>query len=107
MPMKRLAWLVPSLIATTALVASCGGKPPGKADLAQACMQRMGGVQEKCDCYVASIEKALSPADFSQLAKGAREYEGYSGDWLPSNVSRIPTISTALHQATLSCLTST
>jgi hypothetical protein len=106
MPMKRHAWLVASLVAATTLAASCGGKPPGKADLAQACMQRMGGVQQKCDCYVASIEKALPPDQFNQLAQGARDYAGYSGDWLPNNVSSIPEISTALHQATLSCLTS-
>jgi hypothetical protein len=109
MSMKRRVSLGASLVAAVALAAlaaGCSGKPPGKADLAQACMQRMGGIQPKCDCYVASVEQALSPEQFKQLAQGVRDYSGYSGDWLPNNVSSVPAISTALHQATLSCLTS-
>ena len=105
--MKRHAWIVASLIAMTALATGCGGKPPGKAELAQACMQRMGGVQQKCDCYVASIEKALTPDQFSQLAQGVYDNRNYSGaDWLPNNISRIPAIGAALHDATASCLAS-
>jgi hypothetical protein len=108
MSMKRHVSLGASLVGVgaLALLAAGCGKPPGKADLAQACMQRMGGVQQKCDCYVASIQQALSPDQFNVLAQGARDYAGYAGDWLPNNVSSIPAISTALQQATVSCLTS-
>jgi hypothetical protein len=71
-------------------------------------MERMGGVQEKCDCYVASIEQALPPDQFARLAQGAHDNRNYAGaDWLPNDVSRVPAISTALHQATVSCLTRT
>lgn len=105
--MKRFVSLGASLFAAAALLAGCGGKPPDKSDLAAACMKRMGGVQEKCDCYVAAIEKALAPDDFAKLAKGVRDNEDYSGaDWLPSNVSRIPAISDALQAATATCLAS-
>ena len=107
MPIKRHAWTVASLIATTACATGCGGKPPGKAELAQACRQRTGGVQQKCDCYVASIEKALTPDPFSQLAPGVDENRNYAGaGWLPNKFSRIPAIGAALHDATANCLAS-
>jgi hypothetical protein len=106
--MKLRVSLGASLLFAAAALAACGGKPPGKADLAQACMERMGGVQEKCDCYVASIEQALPPDQFARLAQGAHDNRNYAGaDWLPNDVSRVPAISTALHQATVSCLTRT
>lgn len=70
-------------------------------------MQRMGGVQQRCDCYVATIEKALTPDQFTELAKGAYDNREYAGaDWLPNNVRSVPAISTALQTAATSCLTS-
>ena len=67
----------------------------------------MGGAQQKCDCYVASIERALSPDQFAQLARGVHDNRNYAGsDWLPNNISRIPAISSAIRDATASCLTS-
>ncbi len=94
--MKRPVSLAASLISAVLLAAlptaGCSAaKTPGKEDVAQACMERMGGVQQRCDCYVATIEKSLTPDQFTQLAKGAYDNRNYAGaDWLPNNVSSIP-----------------
>lgn len=104
--MKHSVLLVGLLVLAAGLASGCG-KVPDKTDLAQACMKRMGGVQQKCDCYVASIEKALTPEQFTQLAKGAYDNRDTLGsDWLPSNVASTPAINSALNAATSTCMSS-
>jgi hypothetical protein len=68
-------------------------------------MKRMGNSQPRCDCYVGSIETALTPDEFASLAKGAYENRNFSGtDWLPGNIRANAKISGALSDATAKCM---
>ena len=66
--MKHPVSLVASLGLTAVLVGACGGTTAGKVELTEVCLDRMGGSQTKCSCYVDAIEKELSPDLFARVA---------------------------------------
>lgn len=103
--MKRPVSLVASLVLATLMAASCSGaKVAGKADLADACMKRMGHQQAKCDCYVETVQASLTPEQFAVLTQGAYDARDFGGSgWLPAKVQSDPAISNALNSGTQAC----
>jgi len=101
--MKRPVSLVASLLMVGTLAAGCGAAKAGKAELAQVCTDRMGS-QIKCGCYVDSIEKALTPEQFAQVAQGAFENRRMSG-MMPAALMSDPSIGGAIADATTACFT--
>jgi len=99
--MKRPVSLVASLVLAVS-ASACGAAEAGRAEFTEVCLDRMGGAQEKCSCYVASIEKELSPEDFARVAKAVHENRRFTG-MLPAHVSSDPAISPVVQTATMSC----
>jgi hypothetical protein len=99
--MKRPVSLVASL-ALAAVAGACGAAEAGRAEFTEICLDRMGGAQEKCSCYVASIEKELSPENFARVAQAAYDNRRFNG-MLPAQVSTDPAIGSAVQTATMSC----
>lgn len=100
--MKRPVSLVASLGMGMALASACGAAQAGKTQLTEVCLDRMGGSQANCSCYVEAIEKELSPELFQRVAQGAYDNRRYSG-MVPAEVSRDPAIGSALQTATTTC----
>jgi hypothetical protein len=103
--MNRPVSLVASLLIATAMpvtLAGCGAAPAGKAEFASVCLDRMGKQQEKCSCYVDTIEKELSPEQFAAVAKGAQENRRMSS-MLPESLMSQPAVSEAVLSATTQC----
>lgn len=102
--MKRPVSLVVSFLMATAMpaaLAGCGAAPAGKTELASACVDRMGN-QQKCSCYVDSIEKELSAEQFAAVARGAQENRRMSS-MLPESLMSQRDVSDAMHNATTAC----
>ncbi|MDZ4759546.1 MAG: hypothetical protein SGJ21_00550 [Alphaproteobacteria bacterium] len=105
--MKRPVSIVASLLAFSSVLSACGASAAGKTEFTEVCLSRMGNSQEKCGCYVSSIEAALTPEQFARLAKAAHDNRQYSGSsWLPQSVHADTEISDALSSATATCLRS-
>jgi hypothetical protein len=83
-------------------LAGCGAAPAGKAEFASVCLDRMGKQQEKCSCYVDTIEKELSPEQFAAVAKGAQDNRRMSS-MLPESLMSEPAVSDAVLSATTQC----
>ena len=102
--MKRPVSLVASLLIASAMpvtLAGCGAAPAGKTEFASVCVDRMGN-QQKCSCYVDSIEKELSAEQFAAVAKGAQENRRMSA-MLPESLMSQPAVSDAMLNATNQC----
>jgi hypothetical protein len=100
--MKRPVSLVVSLGMAVAVASACGAAKAGKTQLTEVCLDRMGGSQTNCSCYVEAIEKELSPELFQRVAQGAYDNRRYSG-MVPAEVSNDPAIGSALQTATSTC----
>ena len=102
--MKRRVSLVASLILVGTMTAGCGAAKADKSDLAEACQARMGSAAN-CGCYVDSIEQALSPELFAQVAQGAADNRRMSGMLHEHLMSQVA-VRDALATAAKSCFTS-
>jgi hypothetical protein len=99
--MKRPVSVVASLGLAVVVASACAAQA-GKAELTQVCLDRMGGSQANCSCYVEAIERELSPELFQRVAQGAYDNRRYSG-MVPVALSREPAIGSALQTATTAC----
>ncbi len=100
--MKHHVSLVASLGVALIVASACGAAKAGKTELTEVCLDRMGGSQANCSCYVEAIERELSPELFQRVAQGAYDNRRYSGI-VPAEVSRDPAIGSALQTATTTC----
>lgn len=100
--MKRPVSVVASLGLAVVFASACSAAKAGKTELTEVCLDRMGGSQANCSCYVEAIERELSPELFQRVAQGAYDNRRYSG-MVPVALSSEPAIGSALQAATASC----
>ena len=97
---RRVSLVTPLALALVA--GACGAAEAGRAEFIEICLDRTGGAQEKCSCYVASIENELSPENFARVAQAAHDNRRFNG-MLPAEISSDPAIGSAVQTATMSC----
>ena len=100
--MKRLVSGVASLALVMAMAAACSAAKAGKAEFSEVCMQKMGGSQAKCSCYVDSVMAGLEPDQFSKAAQAVFDNRQDVG-MVPEALQRDTVISTALNTAAKAC----
>jgi hypothetical protein len=83
-------------------VAACGAQP-GKEEFVEVCMQKMGGVQDRCTCYVDSVMAAVTPDQFTETARAVVDNRRFSG-FIPEAARRDSAVDSAIATATASCL---
>ena len=92
--MKRPVSLVASLGLAVVMASACSGAKAGKTELSEVCLDRMGGAEANCSCYVQALEEGLSPELFQRVAQGAYDNRRYSG-MVPVALSSDPAIGSA------------
>ena|SRR6185503_14155837 len=100
--MKLPVSLVAFLALASAMPAGCGGAQAGKAEFSEVCLEKMGGSQTKCACYVDSLAATLSPDEFSKAAKAVVDNRRFVG-LVPEELNRDRVIESATTTAAKTC----
>ena len=99
--MKLPVSLVALLALASAMPAGCGAQA-GKAEFSEVCLEKMGGSQAKCACYVDSLSAALSPDEFSKAAQAVVDNRRFVG-LVPEELNRDRVIESATTTAAKTC----
>lgn len=99
--MKHPVSLVACLVLASAMAAACSAQA-GEAEFSQVCMEKMGGSQAKCACYVKSVLAELTPDKFNKFAQGVVDNRRFAG-LMTEALENDQAISAAASNATKTC----
>src|SRR5262249_37261406 len=100
--MKFPVSIVAFLVLAPAVPAGCGAAQASKAQFSEVCLEKMGGSQAKCACYVDSLSASLSPDQFNKTAQAVIDNRRFVG-LLPEELNRDGTIESATTTAAKTC----